>query len=299
MYTANPNIPTIPRSQVFLPSNEDFILFFDTENTLHLTGAKNVSNVLTFTDYETGGGGGGINLVNNSGTDGLVQVSTINPNVSSGNYSITLGSSNNELGNNNIISGNINTISGVDNSGVIGGNNNTVADSNSAIIAGNNNTVSNINSAVIGGNHNRIQNINSGILAGQNGYITTQYSAIIGGVDNTVSAVNSVILGGSSQTEILPNTVQVPNLRVNKQLLLKQGTNQISGQVTLSGGTVTLGNSLLSATAKVFFSVVGASANQGFLHYVYSAPGFNPQIVITSSNSADTSVLNYLIIDAA
>lgn len=60
MYSTNPNIPVIGASTIFLPSNEDFILFFDSENSFHLTGAKNVSNVLTFIDYETGGGGTGI-----------------------------------------------------------------------------------------------------------------------------------------------------------------------------------------------------------------------------------------------
>ncbi len=57
-FSVNPNIPTSAKSQIPLPSNEDFILFFDTENLLHLTGAKNIGGVLTFFDYEipiTGG----------------------------------------------------------------------------------------------------------------------------------------------------------------------------------------------------------------------------------------------------
>lgn len=73
MYSANSNIPVIAGSIIFLPSNEDFILFFNSENSLHLTAAKNIGGVLTLKDYDIGGGGssvGGINTqvqYNNNG----------------------------------------------------------------------------------------------------------------------------------------------------------------------------------------------------------------------------------------
>lgn len=75
-FSSNSNIPVLPQSQIFLPNIEDFLLFFNSENLNHLTGAKNINGFLTFVDYETGGGGGTV-----SGT--LNRVAKFTPNGSS------------------------------------------------------------------------------------------------------------------------------------------------------------------------------------------------------------------------
>lgn len=57
-FTINSNVPVAAKSQVYIPNDQEFTLFFDSENSLHLTAAKRIGSSVVFYDYETVAPGG-------------------------------------------------------------------------------------------------------------------------------------------------------------------------------------------------------------------------------------------------
>lgn len=79
-----------------------------------------------------------------------------------------------------------------------------------------------------------------------------------------------------------------------KTITIKDGANQPMGQAVLVAGTVTVAAAVqATANARIFLSTKTPGGIQGFLSYTVNVGvGFT----ITSSNAADTSTVNYLII---
>jgi hypothetical protein len=95
-----------------------------------------------------------------------------------------------------------------------------------------------------------------------------------------VSATNtSIILGGASGSRLLMNFAI---------------TNSFYGTATLVSGTLTVLHTLVSSTSSIFLTPRVVSGTQGFLRYtVVNGVSFT----ITSSNAADNSTIDYLIIN--
>lgn len=91
------------------------------------------------------------------------------------------------------------------------------------------------------------------------------------------------------------------NLKLNTAgngLLIKSGSNARIGTGTLSGGTLTVSNTSVTANTRVFLTdtTSGALTNVGQLTVVTTAgTGF----VVTSSNVLDTSTFNWLLVESA
>jgi len=66
-----------------------------------------------------------------------------------------------------------------------------------------------------------------------------------------------------------------------------------TGTVTLSGGTVTVSNSLVGPNSII---IISRKTSGGTLGYLYISAQSNGSFTITSSSSSDTSTVNYLII---
>lgn len=78
-------------------------------------------------------------------------------------------------------------------------------------------------------------------------------------------------------------------------LSVKEGTNGRLGVATLVAGTVTIPASNVTATTRIFLSrVSGTAANFGNLTYTISA---GTSFTINSTNAADTSVVNYMLVE--
>lgn len=56
--STNANITVCAKSTLASPGTEDYILFYDSENSYHLTGAKNIAGTFSFYDYEVPVSGG-------------------------------------------------------------------------------------------------------------------------------------------------------------------------------------------------------------------------------------------------
>jgi hypothetical protein len=80
-------------------------------------------------------------------------------------------------------------------------------------------------------------------------------------------------------------------------LAIKEGTNARLGVSTLSAGTVTVANTSVTSTTRIFLQrVSGAAANFGHLTYTINA---GVSFTVTSSNASDTSVFNWHLVEPA
>lgn len=80
-------------------------------------------------------------------------------------------------------------------------------------------------------------------------------------------------------------------------LAVKEGTNARLGVATLSAGTVTVSNTGVTSTTRIFLQrVSGTAANFGNLTYTINA---GVSFTVTSSNASDTSVFNWHLIEPA
>lgn len=158
--------------------------------------------------FNTGGGGG---------TDYWTSGST-------GNYSIkTINDSSTDATGDYAISGGYDNLAIGDYSLTIGGDGNSVSGLRTAIIGGNNNTIL---SGVIG---------NSAIIGGSNNIILSGFvgnSAIIGGANNVVSGTGSIIIGGSGISGVSTNTVYVPKLNIDSNLLNDDNLTEVLVRAT-------------------------------------------------------------------
>jgi hypothetical protein len=85
-------------------------------------------------------------------------------------------------------------------------------------------------------------------------------------------------------------------LPIGAKILIKEGSNARMGQATLVAGTVDVANTSVAASTRVFLSCATPGGTQGFLS---SANTAGVKFTINSSDPADTSVVNWLLIDPA
>ena len=80
------------------------------------------------------------------------------------------------------------------------------------------------------------------------------------------------------------------------KIAITTGSNKAVGQATLSGGTVTVSNTLVTASSLIFISDAGGTiTNLGFLSVGTITAGTS--FVINSSNVLDASTVNWMIIN--
>lgn len=79
-------------------------------------------------------------------------------------------------------------------------------------------------------------------------------------------------------------------------LLVKEGSNATMGVATLVAGTVTVSTTKVTANSRIHITVSTAGGTQGFLSYTISA---GVSFTVTSTNAADTSTFNWLIVEPA
>jgi hypothetical protein len=82
-----------------------------------------------------------------------------------------------------------------------------------------------------------------------------------------------------------------------KGLRIKEGTNARQGTATLSAGTVTVANTSVTANTRIYLGQVtpGGTVGAPFVSAVTAGTGFT----IKSTSSTDTSVVSYLLVEAA
>lgn len=78
-------------------------------------------------------------------------------------------------------------------------------------------------------------------------------------------------------------------------LSLEDGSNTHMGQAVLVAGTVTVNNTEVSASTRIFLSHADTSGTLG--HLYISARVAGTSFTITSSDSSDTSAVNWLLIE--
>ena len=84
-------------------------------------------------------------------------------------------------------------------------------------------------------------------------------------------------------------------LSLNSKLYIGAGPNLSVNSATLVAGTVTVANTMITASSKVFLTVKTAAGTQGFLSVPTITAGTS--FVIQSSSSSESSVVNYWIIN--
>jgi hypothetical protein len=82
-------------------------------------------------------------------------------------------------------------------------------------------------------------------------------------------------------------------LRTDK-LAISEGANDVHGQATLVAGTVTVAHTGIAANSRIFLSRNTPGGTLGFLSVGAITAGVS--FVINSSNGADTSTVNWLIV---
>lgn len=151
----------------------------------------------------------------------------------------------------------------------------------------------------------------TGPSAGTNATITNSHGlyiptiALAGTVTNGYGlTVNAPTNGGTINAAINASgdvLIASGNLKINTAgngLLIKSGSNARIGTGTLSGGTLTVSNSSVTANTRVFLqdTTSGSLVNVGSLTVVTNA-GSN--FVVTSSNALDTSTFNWMLVESA
>jgi hypothetical protein len=108
--------------------------------------------------------------------------------------------------------------------------------------------------------------------------------------DNTVDTIRA----SSGALNLLSTDLAIDT--AGKGLAIREGTNGRLGQATLVGGTVNVANTTVTANTRVFLQRMTAGGTVGNLTYTVSAGvGFT----INSDSATDTSLVNYLLVEAA
>jgi hypothetical protein len=78
-------------------------------------------------------------------------------------------------------------------------------------------------------------------------------------------------------------------------LQIKEGSNARMGIATLAGGTVTVNNTTITGSTRVFVFVQSAGGTQGFLRIASVSPGAS--FTITSTSGSETSQVAWLLVE--
>ncbi len=220
------------------------------------------------------------------------------------NSGIVFGSSNNitRATGSTIVGGNSNTIisytaSSLDNSVIVGGQNNLISENSNIAPA-----FTPFNAFILGGQDNIIDGFGrlGGIVGGTNNTLHGTFgSVIVGGTQNMVSLFGgpgTVIVGGTGITGSTTNMVYVPNLNIQKgkTIFFNSGTNSCGDFATLTLGTVVVSNTGVTANSMIQLT---AQDNNSVGALRVSARVANTSFTITSSNLTDNGVVAWAIFE--
>lgn len=107
---------------------------------------------------------------------------------------------------------------------------------------------------------------------------------------SSVSVTGSAVFSSSTNTFFNNQNIQIGT--TGKGFLLKEGANGMSGSVTLAAGTVTVSNTNVVATSRIFVTGQGTVGIGNLSVTKNSGVGFT----INSSNPADARPVDYFII---
>lgn len=82
---------------------------------------------------------------------------------------------------------------------------------------------------------------------------------------------------------------------IGKGLQVKTGSNAKIGQAVLSGGTIVVSNTSVTANSRIFLTVAAAGGTQGFLRTTKSA---GVSFTITSTSGTETSTVDWMIVES-
>jgi hypothetical protein len=123
--------------------------------------------------------------------------------------------------------------------------------------------------------------------------------AVSWGIYNIGSASLRFFSGSTDYMIITSVNVQIAgdikSTIVGKGLYLKEGTNAVMGTSTLVAGTVTVNTTKVTANSRIFINISTPGGVQGITSYTISA---GTSFTVTSTNVADTSSFNWVIIEA-
>lgn len=114
----------------------------------------------------------------------------------------------------------------------------------------------------------------------------TSAAAITGGT------IDGAVIGGTTPAAVSGTTV-----RATAGLRVSEGANAKQGVATLAAGTVTVANTSVTATSRIFLTSQSDGGTVGFLRV--SARTAGTSFAITSSSATDTSVVAYQIFEPA
>jgi hypothetical protein len=123
-----------------------------------------------------------------------------------------------------------------------------------------------------------------GIFAGRNGHVAS-------------TAVGSVTIGGYGLSVTDSATVKVPNLIIDNKPRITEGSNKSMGVSTLSAGTVTVNNTLVTANSRIFLSIQSLGTVSVPQSIGVTARSAGTSFTITSEDNTDTSVVAWIIFE--
>lgn len=123
--------------------------------------------------------------------------------------------------------------------------------------------------------------------------------------DTTASLLATDIGAWASGSTVTPNSAAYPSFKADGQikisgegygLSIKEGSNAKLGTATLSGGTVTVSNTAVTANSRIFVTANSTSAGHGSLWVqgIVAGTGFD----IKSTNASDNAAVAWMIIEA-
>lgn len=137
--------------------------------------------------------------------------------------------------------------------------------------------------------------INSGDVSGAR--VLIQCDSSNGSIDLSTGGFGSIKYSIDSSGNIIGDSSNAGDIQINrlgKGLKLKEGSNARLGQATLVGGTVTVSNTSVTSSTRIFTTRATTGGTAGHLSYTISA---GVSFTINSSSGTDTSVINYLLIE--
>jgi hypothetical protein len=159
---------------------------------------------------------------------------------------------------------------------------------------GGNNTYLGVNAGYTDGVVTTGANLSNSTAIGYNAQVTASNSMVLGGTGS--SAVN-VGIGNTAPSSRLTVSGNIEMSTAGNKLIIATGSNASVGTATLSGGTVTVNTTAVTASSKIFLTdaTTGALTNIGVPTVGTITAGTS--FVINSSNVLDNSNINWFIIN--
>ena len=225
--------------------------------------------------------------------------------VASGSYSLSYGNTTNTVsGNNSYAFGTANNLSG--NDLFASGNNHTLSGHHTAAF-GNTHSGSGANAFIFG--RSNTCNANYGFAGGYGAVVSNDGSVVWGdsnetpNTDTTGNQFNLTFAGGfnfyiGSTLSIEIDTSS--NCRVKKigsGLAVAEGSNAKQGVATLSGGTVTVSNTSVTANSRILLTIQSPGGTVGSVYI--SGRTASTSFTITSTSALDSSIVAYQLFEPA